>query len=454
MSLINFSDLQVSTSASNNDQILLRLNNSLSGAEGFSRITFSSLQDSLEFSHNGGTINGDVIINGSLSSNFIKAASANIDVINITSYELSGFSILSGGLTVQGIISSNNVVYSSGGNSDQWNNAYSTIQSFSGSWAGVSSLSATAWVDKLGNDSTGEVGNIHKPYLTMQSAFNAGAKIFHIGAGTFSGITTTGNIDISFIGAGSNKTTITNIVATNTISTSYSINVQDLGVQSALISNISSSGANAVDSTTSGGNGGLITINNIKAQNVNNIGGNGANGTLSNMNGSNGGHSTAIYILGICYVGQLDSYGGNGGTGEYDGSNYGNNGNGGHAGAIIGDTLYIYSTSLNCSGGDAGINGSTTSATGGNAGNINLKNLESQSVNIDAGSSSGSSPPDKSGGTLTLNKGYITQLNIDKYGAGSDGTINGQSIFIDSIISGSPIIKAVISYIAGNPYGT
>lgn len=454
MSLINFSDLQISTSASNNDQILLRLNNSLSGADGFSRITFSNFEDSLDFFKNGGTINGNVTINGTMSSNFIRATSANIDIINITNYELSGFSILSGGLTVQGTISSNNIVYASGGNSNQWNNVFSTVQSSSGNWDGVSSLSATAWVDKLGNDSTGEIGNIQKPYLTMQSAFNAGAKMFHIGAGTFSGITTTGNIDISFIGAGSNKTTITNIAATNTISTSYSINVQDLGVQSALISNISSTGTNAVDSTTSGGNGGLITINNIKAQNVSNIGGNGANGTLSNMDGSNGGHSTTISVLGICYIGQMDSYGGNGGVGEYDGANYGNNGNGGHAGTIVGDTLYIYNSGLNCSGGDAGINGSTNSATGGDAGNINLKNLESPSVNIDSGSSSGSSPPDKSGGTLTLNKSYITQLNIDKFGAGSDGIINGQSIFIDSIASGSPTINAVISYISGTPYGT
>lgn len=455
MPLFNFSDLQVSTSASNNDQILLRLNNSLSGEEGFSRITFSNFEDSLDFLKNGGTVNGDVTINGTLSSNFIRAASANIDVINITNYELSGFSILSGGLTVQGTISSNNIVYASGGNSNQWNSVFSTVQSSSGNWDGVSSLSATAWVDKLGSDSTGEIGNIQKPYLTMQSAFNAGAKMFHVGVGTFDGISTAGNIDISFIGSGSNKTEITNIIATNTVSTSYSINVQDIGVQSALISNISSSGENSSDPTINGGNGGLITINNIKAFYVINKGGNGADGNIDNVNGSNGGNATTISIIGSCYIGQLDSYGGTGGNGhDIGGDDYGNNGNGGNAGAVGGDTLYMYSASLNCYGGSAGSNAGSSSASGGGAGIINLKNLESSStVDIDPGSYSGPTIIDSSGGTLTLNKGFINTLDINVSGAGTEGVINGQSIYINTV-NGSPTINAVISYIAGTPYGT
>jgi hypothetical protein len=455
MPLYNFSDLQVSTSASNNDQILLRLNNSLSGEEGFSRITFSKFENSLNFLKSGGTINGNVTINGTMSSNFIRATSANIDIINITNYELSGFSILSGGLTVEGTISSNNIVYASGGNSNQWNSTFTTVQNSSGNWDGVSSLSATAWVDKLGNDSTGEIGNIQKPYLTMQSAFNAGAKMFHIGAGTFNGIASEANIDISFIGAGSNKTEITNISATNTVSTSYSINVQDIGVQSALISNISSSGENSSDPTINGGNGGLITINNIKAFYVINKGGNGADGNIDNVNGSNGGNATTISIIGSCYIGQLDSYGGTGGNGyDVGGGEYGNNGNGGNAGGVVGDTLYMYSASLNCYGGSAGSNAGSSSASGGGAGNINLKNLESSStVDIDPGAYTGPTIIDSSGGTLTLNKGFINTLDINVSGAGTQGVINGQSIYINTV-NGSPTINAVISYISGTPYGT
>jgi len=449
MPLYNFSDLQVSTSASNNDQILLRLNNSLSGEEGFSRITFSKFENSLNFLKSGGTINGNVTINGTLSSNFIRAASANIDVINITNYELSGFSILSGGLTVEGTVSSNNIVYASGGNSNQWNSAFTTVQNSSGNWDGVSSLSATAWVDKLGNDSTGEIGNIQKPYLTMQSAFNAGAKMFHIGLGTFDGISTAGNIDISFIGSGLNKTTINTISASNSISTTYTVNVQDLGVQSALIEGIGSIGVNSDDPSYSGGNGGYISINNIKAVGIDNNGGSGANGTDSSTNGSNGGNGGTISVNGTCFVTSgINNYGGTGGNG-YD---TGNNGNGGNGGTISGDTLYTDNITSN--GGSAGSNAGTNPASGGDAAAISLKNLESTAVNINSGSSSGSPLTDKSGGTLILKKGSITNLSIDKFAAGSEGIINGHSIFIQNITAGSPTINAVISNIAGDPYGT
>ena len=452
MPLYNFSDLQVSTSASNNDQILLRLDNSLSGAEGFSRITFSKFEDSLDFFKNGGTINGNVTINGTLSSNFIRAASANIDVINITNYELSGFSILSGGLTVEGTISSNNIVYASGGNSNQWNSAFTTVQNSSGNWDGVSSLSATAWVDKLGNDSTGEIGNIQKPYLTMQSAFNAGAKMFHIGLGTFDGISTAGNIDISFIGSGLNKTTINAISASNSISSSYTINVQDLGVQSALIEGIISVGVNSDDPSYDGGNGGYIIINNIKVVGINNNGGSGSDGTISTINGSNGGNGGNIGVNGTCFVTSgINNYGGTGGIGYDTGDGYGNNGNGGHGGTISGDTLYA--DTISSYGGSAGSNAGTNPASGGDAAAISLKNLESSSVNINPGSSSGSPLTDKSGGTLNLKKASITNLSIDKFAAGSEGIINGHSIFIENM-TGSPTINAVISNIAGSPYGT
>lgn len=469
MPLYNFSDLQVSTSASNNDQILLRLDNSLSGAEGFSRITFSKFENSLNFLKSGGTINGNVTINGTMSSNFIRATSANIDIVNITNYELSGFSILSGGLTVEGTISSNNIVYASGGNSNQWNSAFTTVQNSSGNWDGVSSLSATAWVDKLGNDSTGEIGNIQKPYLTMQSAFNAGAKMFHIGLGTFTGITTAGNIDISFIGSGLNKTTINTISASNSISNSYSINIQDLGVQSVLIDTVQSIGEPATDPSISAGNGGNAKLNNTRVNTINNWGGNGAAGTYVN-NGSNGGNSGGIEIKNICYISTINSYGGNGGSG-FDSNGYG--GNGGSSSGISGDILYMYSVEqINCYGGTAGNTdiGGSYSSIGGTPGNISLRNLEiAGNLNIYTGISFGSSPAYPPAGTLTLKKGYINALNMSREGASDPGYINAQYVNINNYtgsseingsfifindVDGSPTINAVVSYIDGVPYGT
>jgi len=47
---------------------------------------------------------------------------------------------LSGG-TVTGVLSTTNVIYASGGNSNQWNNTYSTVQTNSGSWGGSAGAS-------------------------------------------------------------------------------------------------------------------------------------------------------------------------------------------------------------------------------------------------------------------------------------------------------------------------
>jgi len=46
-----------------------------------------------------------------------------------------------------------------------------------------------AYVQTNGNDSTGEIGNPAKPYLTAQAAFNAGARSFELGRGVTAGIT-------------------------------------------------------------------------------------------------------------------------------------------------------------------------------------------------------------------------------------------------------------------------
>jgi len=74
-------------------------------------------------------------------------------------------------------------------------------------------------------------------------------------------------------------------------------------------------------------------------------------------------------------------------------------------------------------------------------------------VDIDPGAYTGPTIIDSSGGTLTLNKGFINTLDINVSGAGTEGVINGQSIYINTV-NGSPTINAVISYISGTPYGT
>jgi len=472
MSSVNFSELQSTTNASSGSQLFLRLDNGLSGADGFNRINFVNFEKSLNiypivssFSanwnnassviENGGTVDGNLVVNGELSANFIRAASANIDVINITNYELSGFSILSGGLTVQGTISANNIIYDATGNSSKWNSVYSTVNTASAIWAGINTLSAAAWVDKSGSDVSGEIGNIHKPYLTMQAAFNDGAKIFYVGAGTFDGITASESIQISYMGVGQNLTTISTIQVNNTVSTAYTVSLQDIGCQTATIDTINSVGANSSDPTINAGDSGTITLINVKATYLNNIGGDGFNGTIDNLDGSDGGDSSIIYIKGNCYISSVSNYGGVGGNGYDDGINVGKGGRGGNSGGISGDFLYV-TFDISSYGGAAGGNGSgvVDAVLGGAGGNITLRSLEcAGTLNVDAGNGSGLIPPDIAAGNLTTSKANISVLNINPASAGDSGSINGQFIYI-GILNGSPTINALISNINGTPYGT
>jgi hypothetical protein len=55
-----------------------------------------------------------------------------------------------------------------------------------------------AYVQTNGNDSTGEIGNPAKPYLTAQAAYNAGAKRFDLGVNVNTSITESNYGSIGF----------------------------------------------------------------------------------------------------------------------------------------------------------------------------------------------------------------------------------------------------------------
>lgn len=80
----------------------------------------------------------DLTVLNSISANTINAtllnvASANITVIDIKQYELSGFNV-TGNVSIAGTVSATGVIYASGGNSDQWNTSYTLVQTNSASW--------------------------------------------------------------------------------------------------------------------------------------------------------------------------------------------------------------------------------------------------------------------------------------------------------------------------------
>jgi hypothetical protein len=140
------------------------------------------------------TVTGNANIAGTLSATTLYATSAYITVIDITQYELSGFNV-TGNFTINGILSSSQIIYASGGNSNQWNSVYATVQS----------NSATTW-NYQGTDIKELTGNWQSTY----TSFNAQSGNYAtLAANTFTGIQTLTSGTASapalrFAGAGNN----------------------------------------------------------------------------------------------------------------------------------------------------------------------------------------------------------------------------------------------------------
>ncbi len=148
----------------------------------------------------GGTVTGSTIFTGTLSATLIEATSAKITVIDITQYELSGFSV-DGNVTVNGTISSNSILFANGGNSNNWNNTYTTLNANSGSWNSVySTVSATSasWLQTLTFDENTSILSISNSNSVSLSALNERsvfANYLPLTGGTLTGVIST-NQDI------------------------------------------------------------------------------------------------------------------------------------------------------------------------------------------------------------------------------------------------------------------
>lgn len=128
----------------------------------------------------GGTVTGTTIFTGTLSATLIEAISANFTVIDIKQYELSGFNV-EGNVTVSGIISSNNIVNANGGNSNNWNSTYTTLNVNSGSWdsvySTVNSNSATDW-NYQGSDIKALTANWENTYTDFSSQSSSNVSVY------------------------------------------------------------------------------------------------------------------------------------------------------------------------------------------------------------------------------------------------------------------------------------
>ena len=128
----------------------------------------------------GGTVTGTTVFTGTLSATLIEAVSANFTVIDIKQYELSGFNV-EGNVTVSGTISSNNIVYANGGNSNNWNSAYTTLNANSGSWdsvySTVNTYSATDW-NYQGSDIKALTANWENTYTDFSGQSSSNVSVY------------------------------------------------------------------------------------------------------------------------------------------------------------------------------------------------------------------------------------------------------------------------------------
>ena len=197
-------------------------------------------------------------------------------------------------------------------------------------------LAGVAFVESTGVNGTAAIGDPTKPYLTVQAAFDAGARIFSLGVGTFDAVACgTSGVGISLMGRGIAKTTLSGVTGRN-------LTVQDIGFKSLTITGISSSAVvspsigitltaygcaigtingGAVDveepasDGQSGANGGVVTLFDCAVTSVSLDGGAGHASTVQAGDGGDAGTITATR----CNITGGTALRGAAGVGEEDG---------------------------------------------------------------------------------------------------------------------------------------
>lgn len=257
-----------------------------------------------------------------------------------------------------------------------------------------------AYVDTAGSDATGAIGDASKPFLTMQAAYDAGARSFELSVGTFTGITgITGTVTISIRGRGIGKTHISQIVGqpdNNPV-----LVLQDIGPFSCTINEVDVSGQAEAGEGGGGRDAGQVVLRGCYIlEGVSANGGEGGPGGVG-VQGGNGGLAGGIEMY-DCRMSAAASVGvlarGGIGGGNFEDTSGGNGGNGG---SILLDRCYVVNPSV--WGGDGGFC-SASGSNGGNGGTITATFTEMFSYSVGAlngGVAGGTGATDGTVGTFT-----------------------------------------------------
>ena len=317
------------------------------------------------------------------------------------------------------------------------------IEAATAPFGGAISLPLRAWVESTGNDGTGAVGDPSKPFATMLAAYNAGARMMHLGAGTFAGITKTGTIDLTYIGHGRDKTTVTTITST----TGGAISLRDAGYKSATLGSITLSYAG-----TGGTSAGALTLHNVLVSgNVTASGEQGLNGNSESLDGGPGGDGATltgaeIEIGGSCYLS-----GGNDGAPYDDGSTAAAGLGGGHGGSVSIFGRLRVGTTLNTSAGAyaGGVN-SGNNDTLKSAGSVDVDDLYVGNYLLMCAAGDSSNP-----GDLSARKAFVNHADFSG-SVSNNGHITGTLIVIKTLenMSAPETYTLLLSHINGTAVGT
>lgn len=193
------------------------------------------------------------------------------------------------------------------------------------------SLPLQAWLEtgaNGGNDTTGTVGDPSKPYATFAAALADGARVLHIGEGTFAGYDADfgADLDIAVTGLGPTRSIVT--ILRNR---GRALTVRDLGCQSVHFTTLSTEPDTAA-TDANGATGGTMTLHNVVCDAASVTGGL-SGGLSTDGNGLTGGNGGILRVSGLLTAASIDFSGRVGGDG-YGASDY-NGGQGGTAGSLV-----------------------------------------------------------------------------------------------------------------------
>jgi hypothetical protein len=311
-----------------------------------------------------------------------------------------------------------------------------------------------AFVSTNGSDSTGTIGDADFPYLTMQAAYDAGARTFHLSGGTFAGIAATavGTEYLFILGVSGDlvyatyPTLITEIYST----TRQELRVVDLGVNTFFLYNLGRPGDNNQNgpavgakgcslntiivsggmgllSATPAPSGGMVTLENCKVfEGVYTTGGRAT--ALS----ADGGSAGTIYLTNCTlYTPSAASYNFNGGNAL--------SGNGGAAASAYFINTEVFAGTL--------FQGGSGISIGGRGGIFDVRNSR---VTASVDTRGGKGTVSGNNCMATLRYAYMTSID-GRFGAISSCRIDSSFSEIVTAL-GTPLITAKLSRINNTTY--